>query len=74
MLPATAIAYEEDTDYVELFPNVVPESLRGEVKVDRYFVDEGYNLGMQLLNERYEKIYPTEQNFSKSSLYLLLTV
>ena len=55
MLPATAIAYEEDTDYVELFPNVVPESWRGEVKVDRYFVDEGYNLGMQLLNERYEK-------------------
>lgn len=70
MLPATAIAHEEDTDYVELLPNVVPESWRGEVKVDRYFVDEGYNLGMQLLNERYEKIYPTEKNFSKSSLYL----
>lgn len=34
MLPATAIAYEEDTDYVELFPNVVPESWRGEVKYD----------------------------------------
>lgn len=69
MLSATAIAYE-DTDYVELLPNVVPESWRGEVKVDRCFVDEGYNLGMQLLNERYEEVYPAERNYSKSELYL----
>ena len=67
---ATATVSQDDDLYVQLEQNIVPESWNGEVHVDRYFVDEGYDLGLQLLNDKFEKIYPAERNYDTSKIYL----
>lgn len=69
---SAAAADETDSRYTVLNRNKAPDSWRGEVRVEKGILDEGYQLGMQLLNQDFEKIYPAELNYSRDALYLQL--
>jgi len=65
-----AMADEMGNSYVFLERNRAPISWQGEVGVEKYILDEGYRLGLQLLNQNFEKIYPAELNYTHDMMYL----